>query len=236
MHGSTVVLTSLFTSVLATTGTMYLIEHYGILSHREAAPVETTVPDLKGLPEADARANAAAAHIALMIAAREATPDAKGGTVVRQSAPAGQRVPHDYSLSVVLAEEVPRVPSLAGLAEADAKQRLEQHGYQAEVATVPNETVQQGMVIDQTPKADAALAKGGVVKVQVSSGADVVEVPKLIGNPIAQAQAALEKLSLKPVVRWISQGETPTYVVLGQNPPAAKKVKPGTEVTLTVCR
>ena len=235
MHGSTVVLTSLFTSVLATSGTMYLIEHYGILGHKEVV-VETTVPDLKGLSETDARANAAAAHIALLIAAREPVPDAKAGTVVRQSAPAGQRVPHEYSMSVVLAEEVPKVPSLSGLKEAEAKQRLEQHGYQAEVATVPNETVQQGLVIEQTPKADTALAKGGVVKVQISGGKDVVEVPKVVGSPIAQAQATLEKLSLKPIVRWISLGETPAYVVLSQKPAAAEKVKPGTEVTLTVCR
>jgi serine/threonine-protein kinase len=235
MHGSTVVLTSLFTSVLTTTGTMYVIEHYGILSHKEAV-VETTVPDLKGLPETDARANAAAAHIALLIAAREPSPDAKPGTVVRQSAPAGQHVPHEYSMSVVLAEEVPRVPSLSGLTEAEAKQRLEQHGYQGDDVMVPSESVQQGLVVEQAPKADVALAKGGVVKVQVSSGQDVVEVPKLVGNPIAQAQATLEKLSLKPIVRWISQGETPAYVVLSQKPAAAEKVKPGTEVTLTVCR
>jgi serine/threonine-protein kinase len=119
---------------------------------------------------------------------------------------------------------------------AEAKQRLEQHGYQGDVVMVPSESVQQGLVVEQAPKADVALAKGGVVKVQVSSGQDVVEVPKLVGNPIAQAQATLEKLSLKPIVRWISQGETPAYVVLSQKPAAAEKVKPGTEVTLTVCR
>jgi beta-lactam-binding protein with PASTA domain len=30
--------------------------------------------------------------------------------------------------------------------------------------------------------------------------------------------------------------ETPTYVVLNQKPAAGDKVKPGTEVVLTVCR
>ena len=97
-------------------------------------------------------------------------------------------------------------------------------------------TIQTGFVFEQTPKADLALAKGSVVKLQVSSGPDIVEVPKLIGTSITDAQKQLDKLSLKSVVRWISVGETPTYVVLNQKPAPAEKVKPGTEVQLTACR
>src|SRR5262249_41461894 len=149
---------------------------------------------------------------------REASPESKPGTVIRQSAPAGQHVPRDYSLSVVLADEVPRVPGITGIAVAEAKQRLEQRGYQGDFAEVPSDKVEKGLVVDQTPKADAPLAKGGTVKVQVSTGPDMIEVPKLVGVSITLAQAQLEKLSLKPVVRWISQGETPTYVVLSQKP------------------
>jgi beta-lactam-binding protein with PASTA domain len=233
MHGSTVILTSLFTSVLATVGTMYLVERYGIL---KADSPEAVVPDLRGVTEADARANAAASHIALLIASREAAADAKPGTVVRQSAPPGQRVPRDYSLSIVIADEMPHVPSVTGLAIADAKQRLEQRGYLDEVAQVPSDTVEKDKVVEQSPKAESALAKGGTVKLQVSTGPDVVEVPKLVGVSITLAQAQLEKLSLKPVVRWISQGETPTYVVLSQKPAPTEKVKPASEVQLVACR
>jgi len=234
MHGSTVVLTALLTSVLTTTGTMYVIEHYDIL-HKEAAP-EAVVPDLRGLPEVDARANAAAAHVALLVASREPSPDAKPGTVVRQSAIAGQHVPRDYSVTVVLAEEVLKVPSVAGLALADAKQQLDQRGYAGDVAMVASDTVDQGIVVDQAPKADVVLAKGGLVKLQVSSGPDVVPVPKLVGTSVTEAQKTLEKLKLKAVVHWFSMGETPTYVVLSQKPLPDEKVKPGAEITLTACR
>lgn len=234
MHGSTVVLTALLTSVLTTTGTMYVIEHFDIL-HKDAGP-EAIVPDLRGLPEADARANAAASHIALLIASREPSPDAKPGSVVRQSTPAGQHVPHDYSMSVVLAEEVFKVPAVAGLAVADAKQQLDQRGYSGDVAMIPSDKVDLGIVVDQAPKADVVLAKGSVVKLQVSSGPDIVPVPKVIGTSITEAQKTLDKLNLKSVVRWISQGETPTYVVLSQKPLPDEKVKPGTEITLVACR
>jgi len=232
MHASTVVLTSLLTSVLATIGTMYLVERYGIL---RGDVQDTVVPELRGVTEADARANTAASHIALLVASREAA-DAKPGTVIRQSAPAGQHVPRDYSLTVVLADELPHVPGVTGLTIAEAKQRLEQRGYQDEVTQVPSDTVEKDKVVDQSPKADTALAKGGSVKLQVSTGPDLVEVPKLVGVSITLAQAQLEKLSLKPVVRWISQGETPTYVVLSQKPAPTEKVKPASEVQLVACR
>ena len=233
MHGSTVVLTSLFTSVFVTVATMYIVERYGVL--RSDAAADTVVPELRGVTEADARANAAASHIALLIASREAS-DGKPGTVIRQSAPAGQHVPRDYSLSVVLADDLPHVPSVTGLAVADAKQRIEQRGYLDEVAQVPSDTVEKDHVVEQSPKADTALARGGTVKLQVSTGPDMVEVPKLVGVSITLAQAQLEKLSLKPVVRWISQGETPTYVVLSQKPAPTEKVKPASEVQLVACR
>jgi beta-lactam-binding protein with PASTA domain len=233
MHASTVVLTSLLTSVLATVSTIYIVERYGVLKGDQT---DTVVPDLRGVTEADARANAAASHIALLIASREAAPDAKPGTVIRQSAPAGHHVPREYSLSVVLADEYPHVPGVTGLTIAEAKQRLEQRGYQDEVTQVPSDTVEKDKVVEQSPKADAALAKGGAVKLQVSSGPDVVEVPKLVGVSITLAQAQLEKLNLKPVVRWISQGETPTYVVLSQKPAPTEKVKPASEVQLVACR
>jgi eukaryotic-like serine/threonine-protein kinase len=234
MHGSTVVLTALLTSVLTTVGTMYFIEKYDIL-HKDAPP-DTVVPDFRGLPESDARANAAAAHIAVLMGAHEQSADVKAGSVIRQSTPPGQHVARDYPVTITLADEMTRVPGVEGLATSDAKQKLDDRGYTSEVAMTPSDTVNQGIVLEQVPKANVVLAKGGTVRLQVSSGPDVIEVPKLIGTSIPEAQKALDQLKLKAVVRWISMGETPTYVVLNQKPAPAEKVKPGTEVQLTACR
>ena len=236
MDGATVVLTAFLTSALTAVGAVYVVEKYNIISHGQVS-TEVVVPDLHGVTEADAHANAQVAHIALLVAAREPTPDAKPGTVIRQSVNPGQHVPRDHPVSIVISEEVPRVPSITGLTVPDATHRLEQRGYTLQLtATVPDNAVGQGLVIDQTPKAETAHVKGGTVTVRVSSGPGEVELPKFIGIGLTQAKADIEKLGLKPVVRWISQGETPTYVVLNQKPPAGDKVKPGAEITLTVCR
>ncbi len=234
---SSVIFVAFLTSLVTTIGVVYLIEHYGVLRPKAAVVAETVVPDFKGLLEPDARANANASHLALLVASREASAEAKAGAVIRQSLPAGQRVAHSTSISVVLAEEVPKVPAVTNLSVAEATQRLEQRGYTIQVGpTIPSETVASGSIVSQSPKAEEPHAKGGAVSVQVSSGPGDVQLPKLVGIGVNQAKADLEKLGLKPVMRWVDMAETPTYVVLNQKPAAGEKVKPGTEVQLTACR
>lgn len=234
MSTSSTILVALLTSAVTAAGTVYAIERLGLM--RAQAVPETLVPDFRGVSEGDARANASAAHIALLIAAREPAPDAKPGTVVRQSIAAGQRVPREYSMSVVLAEEVPKVPSVTGLTTAAATARLDQRGYVAETSTIASPDVAEGLVVEQTPKAETAQAKGATIALKISSGPGEIEVPKLVGMPLGQAQKSLEKLGVKATVRWIALAETATYVVLSQKPAAGAKMKVGEEIELTACR
>jgi len=235
MNGSAVFLVAFLTAAATATGTVYLNEKYGIL---KPPPVpDSIVPDLHGITENDARANAAVAHIALLVAAHEPSTEAKTGVVIRQSIAAGQHVSRDYPVSIVLAEEIPKVPNVGDLTVPDATQKLEQKGFTLAVGgTVANATIAVGHIFEQAPKADTALAKGSTVTVQVSTGPGDVLVPKLVGVSLTQAKTDLEKLGVKAVVRWVALAETPTYVVLGQKPAAGEKVKPGSDVQLTVCR
>lgn len=236
MEGAAVILSAFVTSAITAAGTVYVVEKYNIIPHGPVSN-EVVVPDLHGITEADARSNAGVAHIGILVAAREPTPDAKPGTVIRQSVNAGQRVPRDHPVSIVIAEEVPRVPAITGITVQEATQRLEQRGYTLQqTATVADNTVALGLIIDQTPKAETAHVKGGTVTVRVSSGPGEVELPKFIGIGINQAKTDVEKMGLKATVRWVAMAETPTYIVLNQKPPAGEKVKPGAEVVLTACR
>jgi serine/threonine-protein kinase len=237
MHGSTVFLIALVTSIATSAGTVYVIEHYGILPSREKPAEAAVVPALNGLTEIDARANAQRAHLALLVASREPNAEAKPGTVIRQSVAPGQAVARDTSVNVVLAEEVPKVPGITGLTLADATSKVEQLGYSIQMAgTLPDGTVAAGLVLDQSPKADMAQSKGSTVVVHLSSGPGDVAMPKVVGIGVDQAKKDLEKLGVKPVIRWVAMAETPTYVVLNQKPAPGDKVKAGAEVQLTACR
>src|SRR5687768_11286923 len=128
MHASTAFLIAFFTSVLTASGTVYVFERFNVLG--KSQPVaETVVPDLRGFSEVDARTNTQSSNLSLLVAAREPSAEAKPGTVIRQSIPAGQRVPRQHPVSVVIAEALPKVPALKGLTVPDATKKLEELGY-----------------------------------------------------------------------------------------------------------
>jgi serine/threonine-protein kinase len=238
MNASTVILIAFFTSAATATGTVFLLQKAGMLAPAAAASAsadtgQVVVPELAGLTEADARTNAAAAHVALLVAGREPTTGKKPGVVVRQSTPAGQRVPRDHPISVVLADELPKVPKVLGLAVADATQKLEAAGFKVSAgAKVPDATVPDGNVIAQVPGEDEGLEKGGTVSLRVSAGPAEVEVPRVTGSVVQRAKADLEKVGLKPRVEWVSMAESQGLIVLRQTPAAGQKAKPGTEVVI----
>ena len=236
MHTSSVVLIAMLTSVLTAAGTSYLIERYKILPEGDAAGT-VVVPELKGLLEQDARKNAEAVQVALLVAGREPSEEHKDGMVLRQSIPAGQRVPPNHPVSVVLAQEVLKVPEITGLAIGEATLKLKEKGLEIKAGeSIPSADVESGLIVEQSPPAGSELKRGETVTVKTSSGKDEVEVPKVLGLGHNQAKQALEKLGLTPKVTWVSLAETASYVVIQQKPPAGDKLKPGEEVTLVINR
>jgi beta-lactam-binding protein with PASTA domain len=237
MHASTAFLIAFFTSVLTSAGTVYVAERYGIFQKPVEQVAESVVPDLKGLSETDARANAASSKIVMLVSAREPSTEAKPGAVIRQSIPAGQKVPQQHPVSVVIAEPLPALPNVVGLTLADATKKLEDLGYKVtQGAPVADAQAPAGQVLSQTPAAETPTEKSKPVTLVLSSGPGDVVVPKLAGITLAKAKTEIEKLGLKPVVRWVSLAETATYVVLNQKPVPNEKVKPGAEIEVVVNR
>lgn len=237
MHTSSVVLIAMLTSVLTAAGTSYLLDRYKILPEGSETAGTVVVPELKGLLEVDARKNAEAVQIALLVAGREPTEEQKDGTVLRQSVPAGQRVPPNHPVSVVLAQEALKVPAITGLPIGEATLKLKEKGFEIKAGeSVPSADVESGLIVEQSPAAGSELKRGETVVVKTSSGPDEVEVPKLLGFNHKKANEALEKLGLKAKVNWVSLAETASYVVIQQKPPAGDKLKPGEEVTLVINR
>lgn len=237
MHISTVILIALVTSMTTAVGTVYLVERYDMLPHKQVAVASTVVPDFKGLNEAEARNSATVANLTLIVASREATAEAKPNTVLSQSLAAGQKVPVKQPVSVVLSQELPKVPAVTGLIVDAATQRLRDAGYTIQMAgAIHDSKIPVGQIARQMPAADSAYVKGAAVTVQVSSGPSDVEIPKLLGRPYVEATKEVEALGLKVTVGWISHGETPEYIVLQQAPAAGQKVAPGSEVRFTVNR
>jgi eukaryotic-like serine/threonine-protein kinase len=232
LHASTVIVIAFATAVVTSIGTTLLTQR--VSGGAAVGPTsEVIVPDFSGLTEADARANATTARLAILIAGREGAAGKRPGTVMRQSVPPGQRVPEQHPVSLVIADDLPKVPNLGGLSAAEATARLEQAGFKATVvARIPDPKVPEDKILAQTPAADTPLEKGAAVSLRVSSGPAAIEVPQVVGIVVSQAKRKLEEQGFKPVVEWANMAESQGLIVLRQTPEAGQKAKPGSEVKI----
>jgi serine/threonine-protein kinase len=140
-------------------------------------------------------------------------------------------------MTVVIADELPKVPTVTGMKLVEAKSLAEKHGYTLKVkGSIQDAGAPEGTVVTQMPTADAGLEKGGTVSVEVQAAASEVDVPKLAGFSVKKAEEAVKKLGLELDIKWVAMAETATYVVLNQKPPAGQKLKPGDKVEITVNR
>jgi beta-lactam-binding protein with PASTA domain len=240
MNASSVILIAFFTALLTAVGTVVVMKQGGMLTPDPAAAPAAdgqVVPDLVGLGETEARASTTNAKLAFLVISREASAGKKAGSVLRQSIPAGQRVPANQPLGVVLADELPKVPKVVGLTLAEATARLEQSGHKlTTAATVSDPTVPEGKIMDQIPGADEGLETGGTVAVRVSGGPGDIEVPRVTGMTAEQAETLLEKAGFKVVTQWTNVAESQGLIVLRQTPAAGQKAKKGNDVEIVANR
>lgn len=123
-----------------------------------------------------------------------------------------------------------RVPDVVGMTAADAKTRLAEAGYTAEVAETHADEVDKGQVSRQEPVPDAKLARGGTVVLWVSVGPSRVQVPDVAGLKLAEAQAKLRAADLNAEVIAGSSGGVARGSVYQQDPAAGTEVEAGTVV------
>lgn len=234
MHISSVFLISLVTSAATATGSLYVTKRLGLF--KESVPI--IVPSVKGLQEADARRVLLADDLLPMIGEPESAPDAKPGTVLRQSPPAGQALEADRPVTLTLAADPPSVPSVTGRTIAQASVALEQAGYVVQLAAPePDDSIEAGKVKEQQPRGMEPLVKGGTVMLTPSAGVEQIEVPKLTGLGITQAKKQISDAGLKlGNLSWAYDDSLYPNVVLRQDPEPGAKIKPGGAIDLTVIR
>jgi serine/threonine-protein kinase len=234
MNASSVILIAFFTALLTTLGTVFVMRQGGMLLESASASAEDqVVPDLVGLTEDEARANSSSAKLTLMVLGRETVAGKKAGVVLRQSIAAGQRVPANQPIGVVLADGLPKVAKVVGLTVAEATARLAETGHKlALAAAVADPNVPEGKIVDQDPGGDQGLEKGATVSVRVSGGPGDIEVPRVTGMTAQQAKAALEKAGFKPIVQWTNVAESQGLIVLRQTPASGQKARKGSDVEI----
>jgi beta-lactam-binding protein with PASTA domain len=197
---------------------------------------EVAVPDVKGLPEAEAVA--ALEGAGLEVAVTRVPSDEVEGTVVAQSPAAGAEVVRGSGVQINVAARrtgttaaAVTIPDVVGLTESAAARRLRAAGL--EVETNPVESAEPaGRVVRQNPAAGTRRSRGAVVRIDVSEG---TTVPDVVGEDEATATQRLEQAGFTVTVETVETTDpAEDGIVLEQRPSAGESLAGGGRVTIIV--
>ena len=163
-------------------------------------PELRTLPELNGLPLADAQAAITDLALVPVTAEVQYSEDVPAGSIISWtvqddvSLVAGDQVLPGTSIVLVPSQgPAPRATPNFGnmtLDEANAAAAAVQLAV-VEGEQVFSNDVEAGRVVAQTPPPDTAVERGGTITIQLSKGPDVVPFPDLTGQTYPQAQETL---------------------------------------------
>jgi serine/threonine-protein kinase len=193
------------------------------------------VPDVVGMPAADAIRTLQDAGYKLGKNTKIYTPGATPGTVFEQSPVAGQPLKEGEAVDLRIALPLGEfsVPDVSGNTAADASATIASAQLTPKRLDQPSDTVAEGTVIGQVPAPGAKVNAGADVYFVVSSGKKPVKVkvPNVTGKSQADADKAISAADLKSKVEKVYSDSVEKGKVIGQTPPSGTSVSPGTVVT-----
>ena len=128
------------------------------------------------------------------------------------------------------------VPDVANKSREEAESALESAGLSFDVTERTHESIPRGYAIATEPAAGSSVPSGTNVKLVISSGKEITEVPDLTGMNTSDARAALDKagLTLNSQVQEEASDDQPAGAVITQSPAQGSQVSKGTKVSITV--
>jgi beta-lactam-binding protein with PASTA domain len=201
-------------------------------------PRAPPVPDLIGLPLADAQAELARAGFGTGTVEQAAHPDIPSGAVSDQVPRGGTPLDQGGTVDLVVSTgpDTVTVPNLVGLTTSEAAERLQEARLRVGAISLQvHPDVPAGHVISSDPVAETEVPTGSPVGLTVSSGSERPRVPDVVGLTESEAAERLldESLLLGNVARQFD-GSIPDDQVMGSDPGAGTEVDAGSTVDLVV--
>ncbi len=195
------------------------------------------IPDVSGLTQEEAQSQIIAVGLTPAIIAQQCHDTVPAGSVISQSPAPGGSTVSGNTVNLVLSTGPCNavVPDVTGLQEAEAGTALESAGLVVgQVSVQCSDTVEAGRVISHTPAAGTPVSYGIPVNIVVSGG-DCLTAPGVTGQPLGDAQSALQDggFSIGTVAQSCSDSIA-EGTVISQNPPAGASVVAGASFNLVI--
>jgi eukaryotic-like serine/threonine-protein kinase len=193
-----------------------------------------TVPDVVGQPLEQAVSRLQDEGFKTDIS--QGNDEAEPGTIFRQDPAGGDEAEEGSDVQIVVSEgpETAQVPAVVGSVEDDARDQLEDAGFDVAVVRVFSDEP-EGSVVAQAPTGLDEAEVGSTVRINVSKGTGRVEVPNLVGLSEDEAEDELEQRDLRANVVEVPSDEQAGTVV-AQNPVAGVQAQVDSTVRLNVSR
>ncbi|GLX36626.1 serine/threonine protein kinase [Streptomyces roseochromogenus] len=195
-------------------------------------PELISVPDLKGRPLEEAKAELTKAGLAPGIVTQAFSQDVAQGSVIETNPLGGNKRAPDTAIPLVVSKGRPiPVPAVTGKPLDQARAALEAVGLTAQAAPEQvNSPSPAGTVVGQSVAAGASAAAGDSVTLTVSKGPRQVLVPDVTNQDVDPARKTLEALGFKvkvdrPFLSFSNTVET-------QSVPAGQGAPEGSTITL----
>ncbi len=128
------------------------------------------------------------------------------------------------------------VPDVSGKSINEATKIIKNHTFKMEIDREYSDTVPKDVVLGQKQSPGTKLRMGSVIIIQVSDGVEMIEVPNVEKNTIAEAEIALKKSKFKVKVTEIFSDDYEKGIIISQKIAAGKKAPKGSEVEITVSK
>ncbi|NBM14906.1 Stk1 family PASTA domain-containing Ser/Thr kinase [Streptomyces sp. GC420] len=195
-------------------------------------PEMVKVPDVKGGTLAEARQKLKEQGLQPGLVTKAFSEEVPRGRVISTDPAAGSERKPDTAVAILVSRGAPvEVPDVVGKSVADATAELADAGLEAEVSSEPVFSVEEkDTIAKQSPGGGAEVGEGDRIRLTVSKGPQLVEVPDVEGLSEDKAVAELEAAGFEvEVQRWFF-GDT----VWDQSVDGGDEAPKGSTITIKV--
>ncbi|HEX7320426.1 MAG TPA: PASTA domain-containing protein [bacterium] len=224
-------LVSLFTSVI-----VCLVFFFVVPMTRSGGEVE--IPNVVGSTTEQARVILESKSLLLMVGGEEDNDKYGENIIFRQTPLPGSTVRSKSTITVFISKGTSAsfLPDLKGMGLSEATARLSQLNLKiGEVRTEENSSVEKDKIVSTVPPAGSRIRKDDMITIVLSSGAQLGDVPRLVGRALSTAKRLIEEGGFEVgSVSYEVSTEINVGIIISQSPSAGTKLKKGSKINLVV--
>lgn len=202
---------------------------------------EVEVPDFKGMTLEEAQIEAEKYGLKVEEGDQVYSPDQEEGKITSQTPGKGAKVSKGkvITVNISLGKKDGVVPNIVGMDYEEAKEYLEDFGFELGMVVKVKSTKPENTVITQSVEAGSTADKGTVIDVEVSDGKgkEMKEVPYLIGKDVDTAKSEIIAAGFKVGnIYYEESDEYPKNTITSQQYKSGEELEEGTAIDIVVSK